>query len=77
MGWCYGFLGSTIVWWWEQRRHSCYFQEAINLHKFDCNKIGNMDKYVGCKVDRNFDDKSIKLTQPVMLQSFVDEFSMC
>jgi hypothetical protein len=46
--------------------------------KFDCNnKIGNMEKYVGCKVDCNFDNKSIKLTQPVMLHSFVDDFPMC
>jgi hypothetical protein len=45
--------------------------------KFDCDEIGNSDKYVGCKVDRNFDDKLIKLTQPMMLQSFVDEFPMC
>jgi hypothetical protein len=45
--------------------------------KFDCDKIGNMDKYVGCKVDRNFDNNAIKLTQPVMLQSCADEFPMC
>jgi hypothetical protein len=45
--------------------------------KFDCDKIGNMDKYVGCKVDRNFENDTIKLTQPVMLQSFADKFPMC
>jgi hypothetical protein len=45
--------------------------------KFDCDEIGNMNEYVGCKVDRNFDNNSIKLTQPVMLQSFADEFPMC
>jgi hypothetical protein len=43
--------------------------------KFDCDKIGNMDKYIGCKVDCNFGNKLIKLTQPVMLQ--IDEFPMC
>jgi hypothetical protein len=45
--------------------------------KFDCDEIGNMDKYAECKVDCNFDNKLIKLTQPMMLQSFVDEFPMC
>jgi hypothetical protein len=35
-----------------------------------------MDKYVGCKVKRNYDDRSIKMTQPVMLQSFTDEFEL-
>jgi hypothetical protein len=44
--------------------------------KFSCNEIGNMDKYVGCKVDCNLDNGLIKLTQPVMLQSFADEFPM-
>jgi hypothetical protein len=47
------------------------------MARFDCNKIGNMDKYVGCKVNCDFDEDSIKLTQPLMSQSFVDEFPMC
>jgi hypothetical protein len=35
-----------------------------------------MDEYVGCKVERNYEEGSIKMTQPVMLQSFTDEFEL-
>jgi hypothetical protein len=35
-----------------------------------------MDEYVGCKVERDYVEGSIKLTQPVMLQSFADEFDL-
>jgi hypothetical protein len=44
--------------------------------RFDCEEIGEVDEYVGCKVERNYEENSIKLTQPVMLQSFVDEFDL-
>jgi hypothetical protein len=47
------------------------------MAKFDCDKIGNMDEYVGCKVDWDFDKDSLKLMQLVMLQSFVNKFPMC
>ena len=44
------------------------------MSQFECDKISNMDKYVGCKVDRDWDQKAFKLTQPVMIRSFQDEF---
>lgn len=50
--------------------------KAKLMKKFDCDEIGNMDEYVGCKVDRDFAEGSIKFTQPVMLQSFKDEFDI-
>jgi hypothetical protein len=40
--------------------------------RFDCEEIGEVGEYAGCKVERNYEENSIKLTQPVMLQSFVD-----
>jgi hypothetical protein len=43
-------------------------------NQFDCDETGNMNEYVGCKVERNFEDRYVKLTQPVMIQSFRDEF---
>jgi hypothetical protein len=46
------------------------------IARFDCEEIGEVDKYVGCKVERNYKENSIKLTQPVMLQSFIDEFNL-
>jgi hypothetical protein len=44
--------------------------------RFDYEEIGEVDGYVGCKVERNYENNSIKLTQPVMLQSFIDEFNL-
>lgn len=46
------------------------------MERFDCDEVGNMDEYVGCKLERNWEERSIKITQPVLLQSFEDEFDM-
>ena len=46
------------------------------IDRFDCDAIGNMDEYVGCKVERNVESGWIRLTQPVLLKSYVDEFDL-
>ena len=53
-------------------------EKSINEMKklFDCEDVGEMVEYVGCKVERNYETRSLKLTQPVLLQSFEDEFNM-
>jgi hypothetical protein len=40
----------------------------------DCDDVGELTEYVGCKIERDKD--SIRLTQPVLLQSFEDEFEI-
>jgi len=40
---------------------------------FECDDIGDMEEF-GCKIDK--EEGSIKFTQPVMLQSFKDEFDL-
>ena len=51
-------------------------EESRNKMKtmFDCDDIGDMDEYVGCKIEKR--DGSFKFTQPVMVQSFEDEFEL-
>jgi hypothetical protein len=44
--------------------------------RFDCDIIGNMNEYVGCKIERDWKEKWIRFTQPVLLQSYTDEFSI-
>ena len=44
------------------------------MQRFDCDDVGEVKEYVGCKIDRDEENNSIKFTQPVMLQSFDDEF---
>jgi len=41
---------------------------------FECDDIGDMEEYVRCKLD--IEEGSINFTQPVMLQSFKDEFDL-
>ena len=41
-----------------------------------CDDTGELKEYVGCKVDYDRDKRTIKLTQPVLLQSFEDEFKL-
>jgi hypothetical protein len=44
--------------------------------RFDCDEVGELAEYVGCKVDHNKEEGWIKLTQPVLMQSYVDEFDL-
>jgi hypothetical protein len=40
--------------------------------RFECDDMGELNEYVGCKIDR--DEDSVKFTQPVLIQSYEDEF---
>jgi hypothetical protein len=43
---------------------------------FDCEDVGEMHEYVGCKIERDLEAPSLCMTQPVLLQSFEDEFDL-
>jgi hypothetical protein len=43
---------------------------------FDCDDIGEFEEYVGCKLAINREERSMKFTQPVLIQSFEDEFTL-
>jgi hypothetical protein len=45
---------------------------------FDCNKVGKLKEYVGCKIDNNKEEEGWiqKLTQPVLMQSYAGEFEL-
>ena len=44
--------------------------------EFDCEDLGALEEYVGCKIDYNKKEGWIRFTQPVLIQSFVDEFGI-
>ena len=44
--------------------------------KFDCDDLGKIEEYVGCKIDINRENRSMRITQPVLSQSFKDEFDL-
>ena len=50
--------------------------KAQMMARFDCDDVGELKEYVGCKVDIDRKEGSITLTQPVLLQSFEDEFEL-
>ena len=43
---------------------------------FECDGVGELVEYVGCKVEFNEEERSLKLTQPVMIQSLHDKFDL-
>ena len=42
----------------------------------DCDDTGEMKEYVGCKIDYDREQQRLKITQPVLIQSFWDEFEL-
>ena len=44
--------------------------------RFDCNDVGDVKEYVGCQVDSNESKGWMKLTHPVLAQSFSDELNL-
>ena len=44
--------------------------------RFDTDDVGELDEYVGCKINHDKEKRSIRFTQPVMIQSFQDEFEL-
>ena len=46
------------------------------MSRFDCDEVGELKEYIGCKLDWNEDKGWIKITQPVLLQSLKDEFEL-
>eukprot|EP00957_Ditylum_brightwellii_P031160 2361140-Ditylum_brightwellii.AAC.1 len=47
--------------------------DAFN-ERFDCNNVGEVEEYMGCKISKEDDGASFKITQLVPIQSLEDEF---
>ena len=43
---------------------------------FECDYLGPMKEYLGCNIEHDRENMTMKITQPVMIQSFVDEFNI-
>ena len=59
----------------EQKKKYSEIRRSLKKH-FEVDDVGWMDEYVGCKVEINRNDTTMKITQPVLLQSFEDEFQL-
>ena len=51
-----------------------YKEKEQFMERFDCDDVGELKEYVGCKIERT--ENSIRFTQPVLIQSFSDEFKV-
>ena len=72
-----------MVWMsWVDNLMVCGNKQGVNKAKqtmgelFECNNVGPVNEYVGCRVDIDQEKVMVKLTQPVQLQSFSDEFDL-
>eukprot|EP00957_Ditylum_brightwellii_P127852 9750053-Ditylum_brightwellii.AAC.1 len=45
-------------------------------NRFECDNVGEVNEYVGCKIKRDEKDNSFTFNQPVLIQSFNDEFEL-
>jgi hypothetical protein len=48
--------------------------EGLKQH-FKLDEQGELQEYVGCKIERSVEGRWMKLTQPVTIQSYTDEFN--
>jgi hypothetical protein len=51
-------------------------EKRIMGKMFPCDDMGEMKEYIGCKIERDYSAPAMRLTQPVMLSSFQDEFDL-
>jgi hypothetical protein len=51
-------------------------QKQNVMKRFECDEVRELKEYVGCKVDYNRKEGWIKLTQPVLMQSYTDKFKL-
>jgi hypothetical protein len=44
------------------------------MKQFECDDVGNIEEFLGNKIEINYDLRTAKFVQPVLLQSLKDEF---
>jgi hypothetical protein len=75
--------GSLILWFsWVDDCFLAGPTEAMKtlkdelMEKVECDDNGEAEEFVGCMIEYNRAEKWLRLTQPVLLQSFTDEFQI-
>jgi hypothetical protein len=46
------------------------------MRELECEDSGELTEFVGCKIDYHRNKQSLRMSQPVLLQSFQDEFDI-
>jgi Reverse transcriptase (RNA-dependent DNA polymerase) len=55
-------------------KHDVLDTKALIWSQIDCEDAGELAEYLGCKIDCNWKERSMKITQLVLLQNLKDEF---
>ena len=75
-------LGLNLWTSWVDDILSCGRNEDLKKGRIEIKKFfgideqGGLEEYVGCKVEYNQEEGIILLSQPVLIQSFIDEFDL-
>ena len=51
------------------------YKEMIN-NRMECEDAGALNEHIGCKIDQDVEGRSVKLTQPVLIQSFQEKLEL-
>jgi Reverse transcriptase (RNA-dependent DNA polymerase) len=80
----YAWTSDGLVLWisWVDDMLVCGSKAGVTKAKqqfmthFDVDDVGELKEFVGCKIDFDREKGEMKLTQPVLVQSFTDEFEL-
>ena len=50
--------------------------KAEMMHRFECDEVGELREYVRCKLDWHKRENWLKFTEPVLIQSVLNEFDL-
>jgi hypothetical protein len=50
--------------------------KKIVMKHFEFDEVGELAEYIGCKVEYERNEGKMVVTQPVLIQSFIDEFEL-
>ena len=60
----------------ERRQRDCLQAKEEFTNSVDCEDSGELKEYVGCKVHYDREQRTVTITQPVLMQSLKDEFEL-
>ena len=49
-------------------------EKEMLMQHFKCDDIGIIEDFIGCKIDIDHEERSLTMTQPVLVQSLTDKF---
>ena len=67
------YIGGRVVW---DTKKLTMKENSEFTKRFECDNVGGVKEYMNSKVEHDYEEKILWFAQPVMLQSFGDEFKL-